>query len=83
MPFLSLVTLNFDLDFKTRPGEGPNVSTVWIWRRSVQRFPRYFIHKRKTAEWRRQKQNLPQFRACGNNDDVYIDASPFCSGLCV
>ena len=25
---------------------------------------KYFIHKQKTTDWRRQKQNLPQFIAC-------------------
>jgi len=27
-PFLSLVTLTFDLDLQTRPSEGPNTSSV-------------------------------------------------------
>ena len=40
-------------------------SYVWIWRKSVQRFRRYFIHKQKHR--RRQKQNLPQFTACRKN----------------
>jgi len=44
MPFLSLVTLTFDLDIQTYPRKGPNSSSLWIWRKSVQRFPRYFIH---------------------------------------
>jgi len=46
--FLSLVTLTFDLDLQTRPSEGQNTSSMSIWRKSVHRFPRYFIHKRKT-----------------------------------
>jgi len=37
----------FDLDLQTRPSEGPNTSSVWIWCKSVQRFPRYLIHKQK------------------------------------
>jgi len=45
---LSLVNLTFDFDLQTRPSEGPNTSLVWIWRKSVQRFRRYFIHKQKT-----------------------------------
>jgi len=45
--FLSMVTLTFDLDLQTRPSEGPNTSALWIWRKSVQRFPRYLIHKQK------------------------------------
>jgi len=55
--------LTFDLDLQTRPIDGPNTSSLWIWRKSVQRFPRYFIHKQKNTDWRRQKQNLPQFTA--------------------
>ena len=35
MPFLSLVTLTFCLDLETRPSEGPNTSSMWIWRKSV------------------------------------------------
>jgi len=35
-------------------------------RKSVQRFPRYFIHQQKIHR-QRQKQNLPQFIACGND----------------
>ena len=30
-----------DLDLQTRPSEAANTSSVWIWRKSVQRFPRY------------------------------------------
>jgi len=48
MPFLSLVTLTFDLDFQTRFSKGLNTSSMRIWRKSVQQFPRYFIHKQKT-----------------------------------
>jgi len=44
--FLSMVTLTFDLDIQTRPNEGPNTSSLWIWRKSVHRFPRCFIHKK-------------------------------------
>jgi len=57
--------LTFDLDLQNRPSEGPNTSLVWIWCKWVQQFPRYFIHKKPT-DWRCQKQNLPQFTACGN-----------------
>jgi len=52
MTFLSLVTLIVDLwpltlTFKvqTRQSERANTSSVWICRKSVQRFPGYFIHK--------------------------------------
>ena len=43
--FLSLVTC--DLDIQTRPSEGPNTSSLRIWRRSVQPLRRYLIHKQK------------------------------------
>jgi len=43
---LSLVTLTFDLDIQTRMSEGPITSSMWIWRKSIQQFPRYFIHKK-------------------------------------
>jgi len=33
---LSLVTLTFDLNVQTRPSEGPNTSTLWMWCKSVQ-----------------------------------------------
>ena len=42
---LSLVTLTFDLNIQTHPSEGSNTSSMWIWRKSVQRFQSYFIHK--------------------------------------
>ena len=49
IPFLSIVTLTFDLDLQTRPSEDqirlPPCESVWC--KSVQRFPRYFIHKQK------------------------------------
>jgi len=48
MPFLSLVTLTFDLDTQTRPSEGPNTSFVWIWRKSVQNLPPFTAcHKKE------------------------------------
>jgi len=58
----------FDLDIQTRPSEGPNMSSVWIWRKSVQRFPRYFIHKQKTQKVTNsaKNKNLTQFTVCGN-----------------
>jgi len=40
MPSLSLVTLTFDPDLQTCPSERPKTSSVWIWRKSVRRFPR-------------------------------------------
>ena len=47
---LSLVTLTFDLDLQTRPSEGPNTSSVWIWRKSVQRFPGIFHTQTKNPQ---------------------------------
>ena len=35
-----------DLNLQTRPSKGPNMSSVWIWRKSVQLFPRYLTHKK-------------------------------------
>jgi len=56
MPFLSLWPwpLTFGLDLQTRPSKRPNTPSMWICRSA------------KTSESRRQKQNLPQFTACGN-----------------
>jgi len=58
--------LTFDLALQAPQSEGPNTSSMWIWRKSVQRFPIYFIHKQKNTDWRCHKQNLPQFTAWGN-----------------
>jgi len=55
-----------DLDLQTRPSEGPNTSSMWVWHKFVQRFQRYFIHNKSPDLWHR-KQKLPQFTACGNN----------------
>jgi len=60
--------LTVHIDLQTHPSEGPNTSSMWIWCKSVQRFLSCFIHNQKTTDWRRQKQNLPQFTACGNNN---------------
>jgi len=62
--FLSLVTLIFDL--QTSPSKGPNTSSMWIWRKSVQLFQRYFIHKQKSHR-QRHKQNLTHLTACSKN----------------
>ena len=47
--FLSLWPwpLIYDLDIQTCPSDGSETSSLWIWRKSVQRFPIYFIHKQK------------------------------------
>jgi len=48
--------LTFDLDIQTRPSEGPNTSSLWIWHKSVQRFQRYLIHKQKMNEEKSHRQ---------------------------
>jgi len=47
--FLSLWPwpLTFDLDIQTLPCERPNTSSLWIWRKSVQRFPRFEAQTKK------------------------------------
>jgi len=81
MPFLSLVTLTFDLDIQTRPSEGPNTnsSSLQIWCKSVQQFRDISCaNKKKSAP--APKQNLTQFTACGNNKDdamEYLNAMHF------
>jgi len=59
--------LTFDLDLQTRLSEGSNTSSVWIWCKSAQQFPRYFIHKQKVTA---PKTELLQFTACGNEHTV-------------
>jgi len=51
--FLSLVILTFDL--QTRLSEGPKTSSVWIWLKSIQRFPQIIHTQTKTTHWWRQK----------------------------
>jgi len=62
--------LTFDLDLQTRPSEGTNTSSVWIWRKSVQRFPRLSYRDKKVTD--STKQNLTQFTACGNDSLMTI-----------
>jgi len=75
---LSLVKLTFDLDIQTRPSEWPNTSSLWIWRKSVQPFQRYLIHK-QTKKWQTApKQNLMQFTACGKKTcAIYLQRFSF------
>jgi len=58
--FLSLVTLTFKLIRATNQTCFPCKFRAYPFRGS----PRYFIHKQKSTNWQRQKQNLPQFTAC-------------------
>jgi len=49
-PFLSLVTLTFDLKIQNRPSEGPNTCSLWIWRNFVQQFRRYLTDEQKNKK---------------------------------
>jgi len=62
--FLSLVTLTFDLDIPTSPSERPNTSSMWIWHKSIQQFPRYFIHKQTKKQSHKQQTALKQNLTC-------------------
>jgi len=61
MPFLSLVTLIFDLWPwpSNSPQRGTKHSSVRIWRKSVRQFPRYLIHKQKN-NWLTAPETEPQ-----------------------
>jgi len=50
--FLSLMTVTFDfyLDIQTPPSDGPNITSLRIWRKSVQPFPRYLSDKQKKTK---------------------------------
>jgi len=65
MPFLSLVTLTFQL-WPRLPSERPNTSSLWIWRKRAFSGSRGISYTKKNTDWWRQKHNLPQFTACGN-----------------
>ena len=54
--FLSVVALTFDLWSLTLTFKLVQASSLWIWCKSVQQQPRYFIHKQKIHR-QRQKQN--------------------------
>jgi len=58
------LTFDLALDLQTRPSEGPNTS-------SVQRFSRYYTQTKN--HWRRQKQNIPQFTASGNERNIKVE----------
>jgi len=49
--FNFLVPGDLDLDLQTRPSEGPNTSSMRIWYKSVQQFPRDISDtKKKTTD---------------------------------
>jgi len=68
-PVLSLVTLTFDVwAWHSNSSEmGPNTSSVWIWRKSVQRFPTYLRHKQKKTKKVTGSAKNGTLLACGNN----------------
>ena len=48
--FLSLVTLTFDLDIQTHLSEGPNTSSLWIWRKSFSGFRDIWFTNKQTKQ---------------------------------
>jgi len=68
--FLSLVTLTFDLRIQTPSSEGPNTYSLWIWCKSVQRFPRYLRHKQKKEKVTDGAKNRTLLNECGKNRDM-------------
>jgi len=67
--FLSLMTLTFDLWH--RPSNSSEWGIKHFFRVNLSQI-RSAVHdifhtQQKTTDWRRQKQNLPQVTACGNN----------------
>jgi len=52
--------LTFDLDIQTRPSNGLNTSSLWIWRKPVQPFLRHLSDKQKKTKKKAQI-------ACGKN----------------
>jgi len=54
--------LTFDLDLQTRLREWPNTCSMWIWRKSVQRLRRHFIHKQKSHRQRQNRTFLSSLR---------------------
>jgi len=56
------------LTFKLVRARDPSTSSVWVWRKSVQRFPRYFIHTQtKKSQTALKTEPYTQFTACGKN----------------
>jgi len=46
---------DLDLHIQSRLSDGPNTSSMWIWRKPFSRFPRYLIHKQKNKRSHRQR----------------------------
>jgi len=67
------LTLTFTLVWAKDQTRLPSVSCLWIWRKSVQRFPRYLSHNQKTNKMEKvtdSAKNRTLF-ACGNNIAVF------------
>ena len=67
---------DLDRDIQTHPSDGLSTSSLWIWRKSVQPFLRYLIHKQTQKNKTHFSQTaLKQNLTCGNNnincDNVY------------
>jgi len=63
------VTLTFDRDIQTRPSQGPNMSSLWIWRKSVQPFQRHLFTKTRNKRTKKLITDSAKNRtllACGN-----------------
>jgi len=50
LSMMILTPLTFDPDLQTRPSDGPNMYSVRIWRKSVQRFPEIFHAQTKKPQ---------------------------------
>jgi len=72
--FFVPVTLTFDLEIQTLPSKGPNMSSLWIWLKSVQQFPKYFIHKQKKTKVTDSTKNRTLL-ACGNYNKVWLSCT--------
>jgi len=55
--------LTFDLDLQTHLCQGRNMSSVWIWCKSVQQFRRYFIHKKPQTDGAKNRTFRSSLRA--------------------
>jgi len=60
-----VLTSTFDLDIQTLPSEGPSTSSLWVCRKSVQRFSICLKHKQKVTHSAKNRTVL----ACGNQPD--------------
>ena len=48
-----------DLDLQSCPSKGPNMSSIWIWRKSVQQFPKIsHTQTKETTDWLRHNRTF-------------------------